>query len=236
MKKNFFMLILIAFSFVRCSNFDPYSPRYRVRKTNGKYGFYSGHYYENRIFLTEKIIPVMKTNYPKYGRVYLDISLDNKGVQNNKETILHIATNKERNMNVSRYQYTMKIDEETNKAKIVETSIYEEPSYSYFKILDDIIVDTNKEKIIIPKDEIEYIPYEDFKIFNFKIFNKSLGHHVRIKFKDKFEGPIVIEIGRIEINKKIYNVPKIYMQNYKTQYDEISNWNSEDYKKKWLDK
>ena len=71
------------------------------------------------------------------------------------------------------------------------------------------------------------------------IFDKEKKFTTRkiiVNLEEELYGPIILEIGKIKIRNKIYDVPKIYMQKYKGTYELLSSEHPNLNSRRWKDK
>lgn len=146
---------------------------------------YNSEYSRNRIYLTE---PKGEDKWAK-GRVTLSIEIPNYEIPNYNSDILIIKSYKE-NFFINGKWY------ESEKDK------YNKP-----EILNDVVITKkNSKKIVIDKNKIRY-RYKENPNTKFK--------EVWLYLPEILSGPITLELGRVKIGDKVYNVPKIYMQKYR---------------------
>lgn len=224
MKKLYLLVILVILT--GCTM--PYNKvNYRIKQTDGKYGYYTDSHYSNKVFLSE---PKAKEGNFK-GRIYIDLKIED----NKKIVIKSSRESYSGNSQVIEFMETSLKNEYGENIVIEWDQNIPREEFENPKILGNVVITKNNgNKIVISNKKLIYEEAPRLKIFK----NKSNipTKQIVINLEEELYGPIILEIGKIKIRNKIYDVPKIYMQKYKGTYELLSSEHPNLNSRRWKDK
>lgn len=227
MKKLYLLVILVILT--GCTM--PYNKvNYRIRQTDGKYGYYTDSHYSNKVFLTAP--KGNQENRREKGRIYIDLRIED----NNRIVIK--SSREHYYVDIQFMEYTDRILKNTfGENTVVNWDInIPKEEFEYPEILNDIvIIKNNGKKIIIPTEKVIY-EYTEKRSSIFDKKKKFTTRKIIVNLEEELYGPIILEIGKIKIRNKIYDVPKIYMQKYKGTYELLSSEHPNLNSRRWKDK